>query len=239
MGESGFSLVGYSVPITPLCPVAGLVGVCDSCRRSFSPEMFSGRRFVADSRFDTATRRSQPVYTTWVPPPMVQPVPGEPVYLLLRGFTDEQRLGRVIREMWGRIPDAARQAMREYLQPSKTYEANLDKGALRVEALPNWPERVRCFGTTMNSGHAIRLHSPKATAMPDDVLATLVAYHMAGVYRVATAFTGGLSRDAEEDAPKIMQGWGFRDEDIDDWHLSWRRAKQSIRVDRLLGASRG
>src|SRR5262249_28802486 len=208
----------YAVPITPLCPVAGLVGVCSECREWFRPEMFSGSEHFAGYRFDPARGGLRPLYKTWAPPPMRCPAPGEPLYLLVRGFCDEERLGRLVGDTWGRIPDADRQPMRERLGwcPEKYYPTFL-QGALRIEALPNWPEREGDLGMCLNSGRAIRLHSPTVAAMPDGVLATLIAHELGHVYQYASERSLTSEKPIEEDVIDVMTSWGFRDADIDEW----------------------
>jgi len=190
--------------------------------------VFEGKPYLTGSLFKRLER-------TWTPPAMIRPIKGVPVYLLLRGFCeDEDRLGCLVRDTWERIPESDRQAMRKYLEKWSEDHEPFNQGALRIEAIPNWPERGRAIGVCMDWGRAIRLHSPTLDAMPDDVARTLLAHELAHVFQLASDYRNlrkkylkGLvvlfrnekscKKLIEEDAIEVMMEWGFKDETIDHW----------------------
>jgi hypothetical protein len=220
------SLVEHSVPISPLCPVAGLVGVCPTCREFLRPGLFHGESYTTGAFFDPrANAYLLTCSRTWRPPPMVQPIPRVPLFVLTRGFCDERRLRRCIRATWARIRGNASQAMVQHWMKGPTREdEDFSEGALRIEALPDWPDVdwPGYYGFTFNDGHAIRLDSAAVKAMPEDIVTTLVAHELAHVFQYARRL-----EPIEEQAIDIMERWGFRDEEITEWE---RTAKSRRRV---------
>lgn len=222
--EQGFTLAGYSVPISEYCPVSGLVGVCKHCiGRQALAEIFRGRPYGLWGK------DAKVVETLWKPPALARPVNREPIFIIERGFCDEKKLGNAVSSVWDQVPARTRTTLRRLLS-WKGYKADdlpppwekkehgdFEQGALRVEALPCWPEHSNELGMCMHRGHAIRLKASLVTAMPDRVLETLFAHELAHSVQFAVAFSRGPLDFSEEGAIRIMASWGYRDKDIDRW----------------------
>lgn len=223
--NNGSSLIACVLPATPHCPVTGMVGLCKGCLDRPWRQAFFGLEYRV-STFDLETLKYVSEAKKWHPPPMVQPLKGVPIYVLSRGFCDDQRLADVVGEAWQRIPAGARKPMLKHWavearawcdwRDPDSWAPSLDSGALRIEALPSWPGFRCLYGQMLNDGHAIRLHSPTVQAMPDKVLMTLIAHELGHCYQYATL---GERRwkIIEAEVHEIMAGWGFRDTDIDAW----------------------
>jgi hypothetical protein len=230
MGWDGFGLTSYIVPPTPYCPVTGLVGVCQGCRRLVAKGAFEGAQYYLSSLVG---------FRRWQPPPMVQPVPQEPLYLLRRDFCDEERLARLIRSTWLRFPAAARDPLREHWQTREGLHS-LFNGPLRVEALPGWTGRSnRVLGECWTQGHAIRLHSVSVQTMPDEALAALIAHEFAHAFQFATECDWGATKKAEEAAVEdCIRGWGFHPEALDSWFAQQQNEKWDREFERMKAAAR-
>lgn len=225
--STGSTLACYSVPITPRCPIAGLVGVCMSCfdwlkegapnGESYNvlrPNVFNGEPY--------RVRYSRTEKKRWIPPPMAQPIPRVPIYLLTRNFCNETRLRNCLCKTWQQIPNTHQKPMRKHWMEPEYRDSGFCKGGLRVEALLNWPGRKNWLGQCLNKGHAIRLHAPSVDAMPDTVLMALIAHELGHTYQWAAHLLEGRPRPrgkekVEKDVHAIMQDWGFRQEDIYKW----------------------
>jgi hypothetical protein len=243
---TGFTLKGYTVPITDVCPVAGLIGVCTPCfdklrvttrdwreRVVLKPDVFEGKPYVTHYTHEAGAPGRVAHTSSWEPPPMVQPVPGVPMYVLQRGFVDDERLGACIAQTWARIPPEAQHALvKMWERPDGEY-SGLSKGALRIEALPGWPYRPRAaLATCHNRGHAIRLHSPTVDAMPNGPLMTLIAHEVGHAYQDATFPGRKCQGSLEQDVVAVMAEWGFRDADVDDWSLQHCDEKREARLEK-------
>jgi hypothetical protein len=249
MRGAGCPLAGHSIPVTPLCPVAGLVGLCPEClacmwgedrKPRFQyvpyPGGFNGEEYWLSSSLGEAGLVH--ATNTWTPPAMFQPVRGVQIYLPRRGACDDDRLAAVVRKTWGAIPVAARRAMNSHWQLPEEDTPGFCKGGLWIEALARWPGRGnRCMGQCWNDGHAIRLHSPTVNAMPDDVLAVLIAHELAHAYPSAARRELPRGLSVEENAVAIIEGWGFRDRDITDW-LGHRQEELDRREEKRWAARR-
>jgi hypothetical protein len=224
--DDGFGLASYIVPPTPLCPVAGVVGLCRHCLGKPAYGAFEGAQYYV-SRFGGFRR--------WQPPPMVQPVPREPLYLLLRGFCDEERLARSIRSTWQRVPAAARGPLREHWQTREGLHS-LCNGPMRVEALPNWAERSRpTLGECWTRGHAIRLHSESVQTMPDEALAAVIAHELAHAFQHATECDWGPTvKEVEAAVDDCIRGWGFDPEADRRWCAQQDSEKCTRRYARIM-----
>jgi hypothetical protein len=208
MADTHFSLIGYVVPPGPLCPVTGMVGICVHCL----PKVWS--HFAGEVKCWGPFQRTD---RSWSPPATVQPIPREPIYILIRKFCDEERLAELVRSSWTRIPARARRRLRAHW---KTQEGShsLSSGPLRIEALPSWPEFRQCLGMCMTAGHAIRLHSLTVQAAPDEVVSTLIAHEIAHVYQFATGANWNRpNRVIKEEVSRLLDGWGFRESAISKW----------------------
>jgi hypothetical protein len=214
--RDGQTLTGFAVPISSRCPVAGLVGLCKACSERFGTGIFEGP-------VDGVTGAGESLPQSWTPPPLIQPVPGAPLYLIKRGITDDERLARCIAATWQRVPEDARLAMTtRWLSSEKdANEGALGTGALRIEALPHWEGRTQAMGMCLNRGRAIRLLSCFVDAAPDNHLKTIIAHELAHCFQ-DTADWVEPETTIEEDAIEIMADWGFRNADIHDWLLRIR-----------------
>jgi hypothetical protein len=223
----GVSLMAYSVPITTLCPVAGQIGVCISCFETLRVQplkedctevlprkIFNGVPYW-DEIEQAHTRR-------WTPPHPAQPIKGVPIYQLLRGFSDEDRLGRCLRRTWKRIPRRAQQRITAFLEEREPYHPTVSKGSLRIEALPDWPGRRKdLLGACMNQGHAIRLHSPTMNAAPVELVSFVVAHELGHTYQCAAGlYDWGF--DEEEHVEELLKKWGIDDTPFRAWN-AWCR----------------
>jgi hypothetical protein len=229
----GFSLMRHPVPITPQTPIAGLIGVCLVCLESLKQFDYHGRsHYLAPVIFEgaaypTDALRLRPLQ--WTPPPMSQPVQGVPMHHLLRDFSDEHRLGELIRQTWERIPKSAREAMVKLWRKPSSEGPSLITGALRIESLPNWPERSKkCLGQCLNGGRAVRLHSPTVNAMTDAAVMTLIAHELGHCYQWAISVRRSI--DLEDHVIKLLSEWGFDNSDIDKDYdrLVWERMARRV-----------
>jgi hypothetical protein len=204
----GFSLIGYVVPPSALCPVTGMVGVCRDCLSQVRPGVFVGARY---------RDRIQNTDRCWSPPATVQPIPRYPIYLVTRKFCDEDRLAELVRATWKRIPTKVRGRMRPHWK-TEPRRHSLCNGPLRIEALPSWPRYRRQLGVCMMAGHAIRLHSPTVESAPDEVLSTLIAHELAHCFQHATGANWSRPKRAiEGEVHRLLDEWGFRQSAISKW----------------------
>jgi hypothetical protein len=209
MAATHFSLIGYVVPPGPLCPVTGMVGICIDCL----PKVWA--HSYGEVKCWGPFQRTD---GSWSAPASVQPIPREPIYILIRRFCDEDRLAELVRATWKRIPPRARRRMRSHWKIDPESHS-LCNGPLRIEALPSWPEFRQCLGMCMTAGHAIRLHSLTVQAAPDEVVSSLIAHEVAHVFQHATgASLSRPNRVIEAEVSRLLDGWGFRDRVIDLWH---------------------
>lgn len=212
--ECGFTLSGYSVPISAHCPIAGVVGLCQTCREMgwSLPDIFKGKPYPNFKGYSLHE-------LTWAPPALLAPIKHEPIYIIKRGFCDEQKLCKALSCVWNRIPARAQAELRRYLTRVEETSAlgDLAKGAMRMEALPNWPGRAVYHGQCFNSGHAIRLHSVLLDVMPKKVIETLVAHEMGHSVLFARMRRSRHVENSEEAVIRLIASWGYRDADFDEW----------------------
>jgi hypothetical protein len=218
----GFMLAGYVITPTPLCPVTGVVGICKDCIELVSPRIFSGeayRIFHVHGKYE---------HKVWRPPVEFIQVGSEPLYVIRRGFADDDRIAAVVADVWRHIPRAGRVALRRHLRTRKVHW--LDNGPLRIEALPDWPGRYRTIGECWNRGHAIGLVSTFVQAMPDEVLATLIAHEIGHSHQFATRKRFQCRKDAENDVVALISGWGYENPIVGHWYSAYSHEKSKERM---------
>lgn len=159
------------------------------------------------------------------------------------------RFAKAFRSVWKQIPLGPRRGMLRhwrtdemrflsgFIHPSRVVRLNetIPQQWLispSIEILPPWwiedgrdddmnPLRG-VMGAACRKGHSLKFHDAIVDALPDNLLADLIAHELAHVWQESI----GLEKrfgfepepgDLEQDADEIMEHWGFSAEAIDEW----------------------
>lgn len=129
-------------------------------------------------------------------------LPRHGVYLPAFGYGDDARFARVFRHTWPLLPLYARRTLLKQWRESEWPMRPM------IEVLPFWSNRQTCVLGECYGHHLFRFWAKAVDALPDDLLAVLIAHELAhDVYPDEEEF------DLRE--KNVM--WGFDEYALDDW----------------------
>ena len=151
-------------------------------------------------------------------------LPRHQVWLQGHGYCDEERLARVFRQTWRRLPLRACRAILKLWREQRRPEGPRAQPAPLIEALPNWAigdSNARDLGVLSSvelSATPMRLcfWAPAVDLLPDEQLATIIAHELAHV--AVLAREGSDAAQDEEYVNEVLTtGWGFPPLQLQDW----------------------
>jgi hypothetical protein len=152
------------------------------------------------------------------------------IYLMRCGHGDDERFARGFRKTWRRLGKDVRRSLTDYWRDPDIVYMGLQLVFPTIEVLDDWSGRNEGeAGVCKLNGHLFRFLAPLVDAMPDDILATLIAHELAHAYRAAvgilvldpdnplTAEENG--RDELETRQLVHGTWGFDEDALGSWLL--------------------
>ena len=184
------------------------------------------------------------------------------LFLLQRGFGNDERFRQLFRTAWRRIPFAYRRLMVKHWRCDDDPDSGI-AWSPNIQLLVEWGDaegwgaqrkdgKIWCmqqrtdeYAIMSTRGHRLFFYAPSIDAMPDSIVQDIIAHELAHVCQAAEGDERvpveelRLLDPREMDANKIIADWDFDPDSVDVWEDERRAAAEHTQESAMATLTKG